>query len=67
MVLISPECLQTEGFLGFISIFDIMTYLAFWSYFKDEKNWSKRTSFSNMDWRVSDVLEVRTLNDAVLT
>eukprot|EP01127_Copromyxa_protea_P007859 TRINITY_DN1785_c0_g1_i1.p1 TRINITY_DN1785_c0_g1~~TRINITY_DN1785_c0_g1_i1.p1 ORF type:complete len:145 (-),score=8.29 TRINITY_DN1785_c0_g1_i1:7-441(-) len=56
-----PVLSQSDGFLGFVGIFDIMTHLAFWSYFKDsDANWVARGSstFSNPGLKVADVLKL---------
>lgn len=56
-----PVFSESEGFLGFVGIFDVMTHLAFWSYFKDnDANWVQRGSysFSHPGLKVSDVLKL---------
>jgi len=50
-----------QGWLGFISAFDIMTYIAFSTHFKselEETNIIPLTSFTNLDRPVGDLLDI---------
>jgi len=51
-----------EGYLGFVSSFDIMTYIAFFSHFKEEVPDSATPRFARLGNRVRDVLDISAEN-----
>jgi CBS-domain-containing membrane protein len=53
-----PVFEENVGWRGFISVLDVMSYIALWTYFKHDKTTTPDLKFENLDRPVGDLLSI---------